>query len=97
MKQKKLKPETKENNNNNNNSNRNAKKLTTTTSANKLNTTTNANISARRVNKIRPFIMKMSHLTNNQKAYYINQARTNQTKKLSEIVKNARLRAYRRT
>jgi hypothetical protein len=83
--------------NNNNNSNRNAKKLTTTTSANKLNTTTNANISARRVNKIRPFIMKMSHLTNNQKAYYINQARTNQTKKLSEIVKNARLRAYRRT
>jgi len=49
------------------------------------------------VNKIRPFIMKMSHLTNNQKAYYINQARTNQTKKLSEIVKNARLRAYRRT
>jgi len=50
-----------------------------------------------RVNKIRPFIMKMSHLTNNQKAYYINQARTNQTKKLSEIVKNARLRAYRRT
>jgi hypothetical protein len=46
-----------------------------------------------RVNKIRPFIMKIRQLTNNQKAYYINQARTNQTKKLSEIVKNARLRA----
>ena len=50
-----------------------------------------------RVNRIRPFIMKMSHLTNNQKAYYINQAKTNNTKLLSEIVKNARLRAYRRT
>ena len=85
------------NNNNNNNNNGNTKKLKTNTSANKLNTTTNANISARRVNKIRPFIMKMSHLTNNQKAYYINQAKTNPTKLLSEIVKNARLRAYRRT
>jgi len=50
-----------------------------------------------RVNRIQPFIMEMSHLTNNQKAYYINQAKTNNTKKLSEIVKNARLRAYRRT
>ena len=50
-----------------------------------------------RVNRIRPFIMKMSHLTNNQKAYYINQDKTNNTKLLSEIVKNARLRAYRRT
>lgn len=55
------------------------------------------NLQSSDVNKIRPFIMKMRHLTNNQKAYYINQARTNQTKKLSEIVKNARLRAYRRT
>jgi hypothetical protein len=72
--------------NNNNNGN-----------AEKLNTTTNANRSARRVNKIRPVIMKMDHLTNNQKAFYINQARTNLEKKLSEIVKNARLRAYRRT
>lgn len=57
----------------------------------------NAIRSARRVNTIRPVIMKMSHLTNNQKAYYINQAKTNSTKLLSEIVKNARLRAYRRT
>jgi len=65
------------NNNNNGNDNRSNKKVTTGTS---------------RVNRIRPFIMKMSHLTNNQKAYYINQARTNQTKNLSEIVKNARLR-----
>jgi hypothetical protein len=70
------------NRNNNGNANRTTKKVTTGTS---------------RVNRIRPFIMKMSHLTNNQKAYYINQAKTNNTKLLSEIVKNARLRAYRRT
>lgn len=63
----------------------------------KVNTGNARELQSSDVNKIRPFIMKMSHLTNNQKAYYINQARTNQTKKLSEIVKNARLRAYRRT
>ena len=72
----------KRSNNNNGTANRSTKKVTTGTS---------------RVNRIRPFIMKMSHLTNNQKAYYINQAKTNNTKLLSEIVKNARLRAYRRT
>lgn len=63
-----------------NNSSRNAKKL---------NTTTNANRSDRRVNKIRPVIMKMGHLTNNQKAYYINQARTNLEKNLNDIKNNA--------
>ena len=73
---------TKTNRNNTGNANRSTNKVTTGTS---------------RVNRIRPFIMKMSHLTNNQKAYYINQAKTNNTKLLSEIVKNARLRAYRRT
>ena len=84
-------PQTKRKRNTNNTGNANR------SSIKKLSTTTNANRSARRVNTIRPHIMKMSHLTNNQKAYYINQARTNHTKKLSEIVKNARLRAYRRT
>lgn len=74
--------ETKTNRNNTGNANRSTNKVTTGTS---------------RVNRIRPFIMKMSHLTNNQKAYYINQAKTNNTKLLSEIVKNARLRAFRRT
>ena len=78
---------TKTNRNNNGNANRTTKKVTTG----------NDTKSANRVNRIRPFIMKMSHLTNNQKAYYINQAKTNNTKLLSEIVKNARLRAYRRT
>jgi hypothetical protein len=86
------KPQLKRKRENNNNGNadklKNAKKLITTTSANR---------SAKRVNRIRPIIMSMRHLTNNQKAFYINQARTNQTKNLSEIVKNARLRAYRRT
>lgn len=72
---------TKTNRNNTGNANRSNNKVTTGTS---------------RVNRIRPFIMKMSHLTNNQKAYYINQAKTNNTK-LSEIVKNARLRRFRRT
>ena len=49
----------------------------------------NANRSARRVNTIRPHIMKMSHLTNNQKEFYINQARTNLTKNLNDIKTNA--------
>lgn len=71
-------PQTKRNSNNNNN--RNAKKLSTTT---------NANRSARRVNTIRPHIMKMSHLTNNQKEFYINQARTNLAKNLNDIKTNA--------
>jgi len=70
----------KRNNNNNGNANRSTKKVTTGNVR---------NLQSSDVNKIRPFIMKMRHLTNNQKAYYINQARTNQTKKLSEIVKNA--------
>ena len=75
--------------NNTGNANRSSIKKVTTGNLRKLQSSD--------VNKIRPFIMKIRHLTNNQKAYYINQARTNQTKKLSEIVKNARLRAYHRT
>ena len=67
------------NNNNNNNSNRNPKKVTTG----------NATRSARRVNTIRPVIMKMNHLTNNQKSYYINQAKTNLEKNLNDIKNNA--------
>jgi hypothetical protein len=90
---------TKTNRNNNGNANRTTKKVTTGNAnrSTKKVTTGNDTKSANRVNRIRPFIMKMSHLTNNQKAYYINQAKTNNTKLLSEIVKNARLRAYRRT
>ena len=65
--------------NNNNNSNRNPKKVTTG----------NATRSARRVNTIRPVIMKMNHLTNNQKSYYINQAKTNLEKNLNDIKNNA--------
>ena len=53
------------------------------------NNTGNANRSARRVNTIRPVIMKMTHLTNNQKAFYINQARTNLEKNLNDIKNNA--------
>ena len=49
----------------------------------------NANRITRRVNTIRPVIMNMRHLTNNQKAYYINQARTNLEKKLNDIKNNA--------
>ena len=70
----------KSSNNNNGNANRSIKKVTTVNVR---------KLQSRDVNKIRPYIMNMSHLTNNQKAYYINQARTNPTKKLSEIVKNA--------
>jgi hypothetical protein len=83
--------ETKRKRNSNNNGNANRPSIKKATTGNV------RNLQSSDVNKIRPFIMKMRHLTNNQKAYYINQARTNQTKKLSEIVKNARLRAYRRT
>jgi len=71
----------KRNTNNTGNNNRNA------TTKNKV--LTNANRSARRVNTIRPIIMNMRHLTNNQKAYYINQARTNLEKKLNDIRNNA--------
>ena len=39
--------------------------------------------------------MNMSHLTNNQKAYYINQARTNLEKKLNDIKNNALRRVKR--
>jgi len=84
----------KRSNNNNGTANRSTKKVTT---GNANRSTKKVTTGTSRVNRIRPFIMKMSHLTNNQKAYYINQAKTNNTKLLSEIVKNARLRAYRRT
>ena len=73
----------KHNNNNNNNNNGNANRST------KKVTTGNATRSARRVNTIRPVIMKMNHLTNNQKAYYINQAKTNLEKNLNDIKNNA--------
>jgi len=74
-----IKRKRKTNNTGNNNRNATTKKKVLT----------NANRSARRVNSIRPVIMNMRHLTNNQKAYYINQARTNLEKKLNDIRNNA--------
>ena len=81
----------KRNNNNTGNANRSTKKVTTGNAnrSTKKVTTTNANRSARRVNTIRPVIMKMGHLTNNQKAFYINQARTILEKNLNDIKNNA--------
>ena len=52
----------------------------------------NDNRSTKRVTTIRPHIMAMNHLTNNQKAYYINQAKNNLAKNLNDIKKNAKNR-----